>query len=426
MQTLTTTFVIPDHISAGLASGIYERVGGVIREIGSKQVVSWLREGFTLDGNIINNLGGIPTIDPVTGTLKIIASLINAGVSAKGFGDVNHRLDGVAQQLGTIGQNVNHMQGMLQVTSAASMLNLGVSVIGFAVIVHRLNELEKRLQGTEALLNKVNRKLDLSFYAKFRAALNLATNAFTMSKPENRRSSALSAINLFLEAEHIYTDTVDQELKQQSQIADEYLLTLSLAYIAEARCYLELEEWDTALRRFQEGSEIIRARIARYIEILLTSNPAAYLDPQFKGQIDLRRLTRIYQWLDSSLDESAVFELLRDHLFNWRKDQGMESGYKWIQWLPPAIVATSEVQGSIFGNREEMKREAMNRLPQVFEVMESMIETNYRFEAYQTEIKAISQLGISFHDWMKLSPAEETAPERANLMYIVPPEPMAV
>jgi hypothetical protein len=430
MQTLTTTFLIPEHIHAGLASGLYERVGGVIREVGSKYVVAWLREGITSHGNIIPNLAGIPVVDPVTGAVKVVTSLVNtvvnAAVSAKGFGDVNRRLDSVGQQLSTLGQNLHQMQGMLQVTSAASMLNLGVSVIGFAAIVHRLNELEKRLQSSEDLLNKVNRKIDLSFYAKFQTALKLATNAFTMNKPENRRSNALSAIELFLEAEHIYVDIVDRELKHQSQVADDYLLTLSLAYIAEARCYLELEEGDTALRRFQEGSDKLRARISRYVEMLLTSNPAAYLDPQFRGQIDLRRLTRIYQWLDLSLDESAVFELLRDHLFNWKKEQGGESGYKWVQWLPPAIVAASEVQGSIFSNREAMKREAMRRLPKVFGIMESRIETYHRFEAYQTEIKAISQLGISFHDWMNLTPTEEVAPEGANLMYIVPPEPMAV
>jgi hypothetical protein len=48
METLTATFLIPDWVSAGLANGLYERVGGVIREVGTKQVVAWLREGFTL------------------------------------------------------------------------------------------------------------------------------------------------------------------------------------------------------------------------------------------------------------------------------------------------------------------------------------------------------------------------------------------
>ncbi|MCF2147501.1 hypothetical protein IQ276_013945 [Desmonostoc muscorum LEGE 12446] len=292
--------------------------------------------------------------------------------------------------------------------------------MGFAVIAQRLNELEKRLKQAEELLNKVNRKIDLSFYANFRAAIELAVNAFTMTKPENRRSSALQAINRFLEAEHIYTEYTDIEIEQKSQIADEYLLTLSLAYLAEARCYLELEEHETALRRFQEGTRIIRSRIQKYVDLLLTSNPGAYLQHEFKGQIDLRRLTRIYQWIDPNLDENAVFDMQRENLFKMAQDPN-----KWLDSLPAAILTRVEVQGGWFGpSQDDLKQEAYKRLPQVFEVMESMIETNRRFESYQTEVQAISQLGISFHDWLKLTPSTEVKPESAELMYIIPSKPL--
>ena len=159
---------------------------------------------------------------------------------------------------------------------------------------------------------------------------------------------------------------------------------------------------------------------------LLTSNSAAYLDPQYKGQIDLRRVTRIYQWLDPTLDENAVFELQRDNLFNWRKEQGVESGYKWVNSLPAAIVGSTEVKGGVFGNREETKQEAMRRLPQVMAAMESMIETSNRLEGYMTEVKAIGQLGISFYGWTKLAPVGETAPAGANLLVILPAQPIAV
>lgn len=54
-----------------------------------------------------------------------------------------------------------------------------------------------------------------------------------------------------------------------------------------------------------------------------------------------------------------------------------------------------------------------------------MIETNRRFEAYQAEVQAIAQLKISFHDWIKLSP-EETKPEGAELIYIMPSQPLEV
>jgi hypothetical protein len=190
--------------------------------------------------------------------------------------------------------------------------------------------------------------------------------------------------------------------------------------LAEVRCYLELEEHDTVLRRFQEGARVIRSRIHKYVEILLTSNPAAYLQCQFTGLIDLRRLTRIYQWIDPALDENAVFELQRKNLFKIAEDPK-----KWLDSLPAAILTRVEVEGSWFGpSDEDLKKEAYKRLPQVFEVIESMVETNRRFDAYQIELQAISQLGISFHDWLKLTPSTENKPDGAELMYIIPSQPL--
>ncbi|MEH2330905.1 hypothetical protein [Nostoc sp.] len=408
MDALTLTFALAPHIVRGLASGIYVRTGGVIQHAVTKQVVAWLRDLVPTPTSSPNNL------------LNLVASGANAAVTAKGLADVNGRLGGIENQLGELGQSLQLNQGILQITTAASVLSLGVSVMGFAVIAQRLKELEKRLKQAEELLSKVNRKIDLSFYANFRAAIELAVNAFTMTKTENRRSSALQAINRFLEAEHIYTEYTDIEIEEQSQIADEYLMTLSLAYLAEARCYLELEEHDTALRRFQEGAKVIRSRTEKYVEILLTSNPAAYLQPQFKDVIDLRRMTRIYQWVNPTLDENDVFNIERENLFKIATVP-----YEWVESLPVAILTRVEVQGGWFGpSHEDLKKEADKRLPQVLELIESMIETNRRFEAYQTEVQAISQLGISFHDWLKLTPSTEIKPDGAELMYIIPSKPL--
>ncbi|MEH1884447.1 hypothetical protein [Nostoc sp.] len=133
---VTVTFMLADWIIKGIADGTLERVGGVIREVGSKHIVTWLREQGSPTGN----------------------------------------------QLGELGRSMLLTQGILQVTSAVSILNLGVSVIGFAVIAQRLKELEQRLQQAQKLLNNINHKIDLSFYANFRAAIELANNAFTMTK----------------------------------------------------------------------------------------------------------------------------------------------------------------------------------------------------------------------------------------------------
>ena len=392
---IQVTFALPSLVVKGLQDGTLERVGGVIRDVTSKKIVTWLRDSNSLDPSVIS-------------------------VASEGFSDVNKRLDGVENQIDSIGQTLQVSQSILQVSTAASILNLGVSVMGFAVIAQRLNEIENQLKQAQELLNKINRKIDMSFYVNFRAGIELAINAFTMNKIENRRSSALQAINRFLEAEHIYKDYTVNELSQKSQIIDKYLLTLYLAYIAEARCYLELEEHETAIRRFQEGTKVIRLLVNNYIEIMLTSNPAVYLHPEFEGQIDLKRLAKIYQWINSDLDENAVFENQRKNIFKIAKDHT-----QWIDSLPPAILNRIEVQGGWFGpNHGELKQAAFQRLPQVFKVMESIIETNNRFESYQTEIQAISQLGISFHEWLQLKPSTETKPEGAELMFIIPSQPL--
>jgi hypothetical protein len=66
------------------------------------------------------------------------------------------------------------------------------------------------------------------------------------------------------------------------------------------------------------------------------------------------------------------------------------------------------------------KQEIYARLPKAIEAMESVIETYCRFEAYQAEVQAIAQLGISFHDWLQLIPSDEVKQEGAELMYIIP------
>ena len=411
MLPLTLTFDIPARILMGLADGSLVRNGGVIQDT-SGRVVMWLRE--------LGGAGAIPgvsptmlsSIDPVTGVLNLAMQGVNTGISMRGFAAVT--------------QQLNQMQGMLIVSTAASMLSLGVSAIGFAVISKRLKELEKRLEKAQEYLEKIDKKINLSFYANFRAGLALAMNAFTMSKVDNRRSSAFNAINRFLEAEHIYADLVDKELTVSSQIVDEYLLTLCLAYIAEARCYLELEEFDTAIRRFQEGKDQIKARMEKYVDALLTSKPLMYLHPKLKGKTDLLRLTRIYQWKDPSLTESSVFELMRDNMVPPYDLLWSSQVDNWINSLPGSIVERENVKKGFWGGiEEEGREEIIQKLPETLAEMESMVENSRRFSSYELEVKAISRLEISFHEWLQLQPSEPKS-EGKSLMYIVLNEPLSL
>lgn len=240
-----------------------------------------------------------------------------------------------------------------------------------------------------------------------------------------------------------------------------------MAYIAEARCHLELGEIETACRRLQEGSEVLHPRIEQYVDVLFTKCPvaSAYLHPWFKGEIDLHRLTKVIQWREPNLDESAIFESLNEYQIYL--DRG--SMEKFTKWRNPAINKTpvfkaivnrelhlynsyhcseliaslpkaiwdSDIDGDIeyqwYGDHhvflppvKETPKEVFARLPQAIEKLEMMIETYSRFEAYQAEVQAIQQLGMSFHDWLKLAPSTEVQPDGAELMYIIPCKPLEV
>jgi hypothetical protein len=69
------------------------------------------------------------------------------------------------------------------------------------------------------------------------------------------------------------------------------------------------------------------------------------------------------------------------------------------------------------------KKQQKPQFPEALSKIEAMLETQHRFEAYQAEIQAISQIGISFHNWLKLTPSE-TKPDGAELMYIIPSKPL--
>ncbi len=348
MDTVTATFSIPEWIEQGLKSQTYERVGGVIRDSQTKHIVAMLREAAP--------------------------NLTQASTILSQFGSV------------------------------ASILNLGVSVIGFALVINRLEEIEQRLKLVEKDLKQLNRKFDISVYANFRAALDLARDAFTMTKPENRVNMANLAINRFLEAQHTYVGYLEIALKEDIQVADEdissllmfvirpryyvaeeYLLSLFLTYVARARCYLELEEIETARRCLQEGAEVLRPYIGRFSGHVMVSNQKSYEKAQHKMM-------------------GGMFQESFRQTF--------------LPFLPPSNDTLECVAEGFLAINQQPKRErAANKKAM------SMWENYRRFEGYQAEVQVIAQLKISFYEWLKLTPSD-AKPDSAELMYIIPSKPL--
>ena len=175
---ITTTLGIKPELAPkvmwGLTTGEYERVCGIIRRASDKRIVAWLRN--VTDG----------------------------------------QLETLPNRLGLL----------MELSSATSLLNLSITAIGFAMVMRRLDVIESKLGTISQVLQQVNRKLDLSFYANFRAAIELARSAFAMREEANRRTSAAQAFSRFLEAEHHYLGLLDMELENGSWAVSPFLSTL--------------------------------------------------------------------------------------------------------------------------------------------------------------------------------------------------------
>jgi len=286
-----------------------------------------------------------------------------------------------------------------------------------------LSCIERRLNGAQKLLLKINRKLDLSFYATFRAALDLMERSHAISAESSRHALAVEAASKFAETKHRYRSLADEEIAAGTAEAGEYLSTLALACVAEVACYLQLEELATSRRILDEGFKEYEARARRYVRLLLTPNPSAYLHPSLKDEISLDRVTGVMRWLDPKRDAQAVLEEQRENLFRLS-----EQTDQWVRSLPAAVwdpaLHGPPLKGGalsrIFGRVDAA--EVFKRLPATLRVMERLVEDSCRLRMYRAELETIQRAGMSFAEWRRLSPPESSAGPRTPLVLIIPPE----
>jgi hypothetical protein len=410
-----TTFEIPNWIVQGLESQDYIRIGGVIRDAKTKHIIAMLRE-------IAPDISQASTLLTQAGS---VASFLNLGVS---------------------------------------IINLGVSVIGFALILKRLKAIEKILEENlnqiQENIDKLHRKFDISVYANFRAALDLARDATTMIQPENRKNAATLAINRFLESQHIYSNYVDISINENIKVADKYILSLLLTYVARARCYLELDEINNAVLCLKEGAEVLRFHVEKYVKNLLTSQLIARVVAKTVGHnfvilgvgttlespIELNRLAQICKWLEPELnnildDKSILFEAQGKNLvrfLHYEINTELYSGLVAVAALFPILplpimigkfVMDKTIEAFFSTENKAVKdepsftmKEEINsqNLVQVVENIEQIIETYNRFEAYLLEVQIIQKIGMSFQNWLQLAPQIETQGHEVERICIIP------
>ncbi len=86
---LTVTFTLANWIVKGLADGTLTRVGGVVVDASTKQVVTWLRD--VTNNSPVPKPSGSPNnlLNLIVSGANLVTSGANTVVTTKGFADVN-------------------------------------------------------------------------------------------------------------------------------------------------------------------------------------------------------------------------------------------------------------------------------------------------------------------------------------------------
>src|SRR6266850_4529974 len=177
--------VVSDLVVNGFNDKSIERIGGALVLAGTKKVIALIRGDE--NASRVMSIAGDAAGSSSKATTAVLESI---GAGALGLG-----------------------------AAPMGVLSLAVVQMEFAVLLKRVTNIERRLQETQALLEQVNRKLDLGFYSNFCAALDLASRAFTMEKEKNRSDAAWQAVNRLAEARRHYTKLADYEISAKSRLA---------------------------------------------------------------------------------------------------------------------------------------------------------------------------------------------------------------
>lgn len=393
MSTIEAHFQVPDFITDGLESGEYERVGGIIREHGTKQVVAWLREAAPEK------------------LLNFAPKLLRGG------------------------------------EAFAGVLNLGISVCGFSIILSRLNKLEANLRESQERLAQIDGKIDLSFHGNFVSAIKQANAAFLMNSPENRRHSAMQSIDRLLASQHHFTGMVDAALAKDGSMTHNLLATLHLSYTAEVRCYLEMEEIGLALMRLEEGIEVLQPRCKHFLVQQLLNPKLLFLHPECESAIGPSKLASVYQWAEADTTETEALDRERKKLSEVKKaasgptvsdvardfkdyKRNMTDSNQHIVaraamgYLVPLFSPAFYVGQGIKANNDNAKRASqlslLPELPERFNQLERVVEDAKRFESYYTEVQTIKTNGSSFHEWSELQPFGSSKNVEKEVICITP------
>lgn len=248
-----------------MATGELQRVGGVIIDSSSKQIVAWLRESPILGDTTTNVVSGL---------------------------------------LGT----------MTQFAQIAPVLNLGMLALGFVHINNRLNQISEDIHRLgDTILAEFARDRE----TQFKVTLESVQDVF--QGDERMREDALrSAVDgLVVSRENFLKDF--ESLLQNEQTAQKLELAqylLGYAMYAEStriRCYLVVGQNELARKKMIDALPIFYDATKKFVLACMGEHPALFLHKDFDGN-HVERFFKIQSWLQGEYQEEATILTILNQL----------------------------------------------------------------------------------------------------------------
>ena len=302
---VTVATSIPVSITRGLGRGVYERVGGVVREVAGGddgvvgKMVMWLRDSDALE----NMVKAIPCPVHAARALQLMSpylAAVNAGVTAHGFGQVLGKLDVLNEQIRSVGERIDHQ------------------------VVARLN-----------------------------AGRNALKDAIEIDDSDKvRRYRAYKAVDLLHESRQYFNQRVAL-VAARGEVANTQDISMAFtALMAEGQAYVQLDEEGRAARALREGLDDLRPALILLLETILTQQ-AVYLRADFLGQINLEFITWLQNALrriKSSPGEKVERVALSDVFDEMRRGQLLEAMLgDWYKKIPSVVIPADSTNENRWG-----------------------------------------------------------------------------
>lgn len=354
---LDVVFDVPQKIAQGLSNGSLERVGGVVRDSSSKQIVMWLQDGGS----------------------EVSKKLANPPLAG--------------------GANALAMANPMLATA-----NLGVSVAGFAMVIHLLNRISEQIRALEAKVDRISEKLDDQSLAQLKAGINACQDAVELKDPNLRFQMAGQALTTLHTARQYFNQQVVRSAGQAEVNSAEYVGLAFVALAAEVQTYLQLDEGPKAARTLKQGMEDLRPALTQLMNAVLDCT-CHYLRPEFSSQIDLDLMLWLHNGFrrmkcepggsSEQLSASQLFELMRPDI-----NKVFESNESWHGEIPQVVVDTSDVPDWRIGplnqgiDKRARYKDVKKELAEGLNKIVALVEGHDRLLAQMLQLEEMERMGL--------------------------------